>query len=321
MCKTLPWRQHPPCIDVYPGTALDVNGILQIMASISLLLPSAASGRRNTPLQMNAANTPLRRPADSTRAIRPIVLFALASGIAGCPPRDQLIEADLQSGRERAVPQCRVIGHSVEGRPIECEIFGEGPDVILIMASIHGDEPVGTPLLDQLSAHLRHRPDLLVGRRIILVPVANPDGYAKYLRHNVRDVDLNRNFPAGNYLESGRHGESPLSEPESQAIYRVLHEHLPKRIVSIHQPRKLPPCIDYDGPADGLAREMASHTDLPVIKLGSRPGSLGAYAGDTMNTPIITLEIPRSREDRDSLTLWRRYGRMMIAAIEYAGGN
>lgn len=252
-----------------------------------------------------------------------LVALTLLCGLTGCPPPQHGIEtgyeADVDRGIIRVTPHCSIIGHSVEGRPIECETFGDGPEVVLIMASIHGDEPAGTPLLDQLSAHLRHRSDLVSGRRIILIPVANPDGYEKYLRHNVRDVDLNRNFPAGNYLEDGRHGENPLSEPESQALYRILHEHPPARIVSIHQPRRLPPCIDYDGPADGLARAMARRTDLPIIKLGSRPGSLGSYAGDTMQTPIITLEIPRSKDDRNGPALWRRYGRMMIAAIEYSG--
>jgi protein MpaA len=62
---------------------------------------------------------------------------------------------------------------------------------------------------------------------------------------------------------------------------------------------------------------MARHTDLPLKKLGSRPGSLGSYAGLTLGTPIITLEIPRTHDDRDGPTLWRRYGEMMLAAIAY----
>lgn len=238
---------------------------------------------------------------------------ALASGCHEPPDRVKTRGAGASS-------RTAVIGTSVEGRPIECEIIGDGSDVILIIATIHGDEPAGTPLVEKLSHYLRNDAaarELVAGRRIVIVPVANPDGMAKNLRHNVRDVDLNRNFPATNFGVSDRHGANPLSEPESRALYRVMREHKPRRIVSIHQPRSLPACIDYDGPAADLADEMARHTDLPVKKLGSRPGSLGSYAGETLGTPIITLEIPRTRDDRDGDALWRRYGRMMLAAVCY----
>lgn len=219
-----------------------------------------------------------------------------------------------------ARPQSEVVGTSVEGRPIECHVFGEGPDTILIMATIHGDEAAGTPLVDRLMAHLRENPDLLQGRRIVVVPNANPDGMAHGTRMNARGVDLNRNFPASNFSHAARHGENPLSEPESRALHKVLLAHKPNRIISIHQPRTLPACIDYDGPGAALAKAMSVHTDLPLKRLGSRPGSLGAYAGDTLRTPIITLEIPRTHDDMNGAALWKRYGKMMLAAIEYSSG-
>jgi protein MpaA len=182
------------------------------------------------------------------------------------------------------------------------------------MASIHGDEPAGTPLLDQLSQHLMWRPDLLAGRRVILMPVANPDGLHANTRHNIHDVDLNRNFPADNFSGDEHHGTTPLSQPESRAIDAVLDRYAPARIVTIHQPLA---CIDYDGPAGGLAAAMGAWTDLPVKRLGSRPGSLGSYAGVTRGIPIITLELPASASDQHAWVLWRRYGRCVLAAIVY----
>lgn len=235
--------------------------------------------------------------------------------IAGCNPPPERVQPGAPTGSVE--PRRIILGSSVEGRSIECEIFGEGRDTILILATIHGNEPAGTPLLHELSGHLRNHPEIINGRRIVLIPVANPDGYAKNLRHNVRDVDLNRNFPAGNYSSKSQHGGRPLSEPESQALNFALREYPPDRIISIHQPTTLPACIDYDGPGHDLAREMARHTDLPLKKLGSRPGSLGSYAGHSLGIPIITLEIPRTPDDRDGPTLWKRYGKMMLAAIEF----
>lgn len=96
--------------------------------------------------------------------------------------------------------------------------MGSGDEVVLVLASIHGSEPAGTPLLEQLFEHLTAHPELLNGRTLIAVPVVNPDGYAKRRRLNSNGVDLNRNFPAKNRQERRLHGAKGLSESESRAL-------------------------------------------------------------------------------------------------------
>lgn len=211
-------------------------------------------------------------------------------------------------------PGQRTVGMSVEGRPLECRILGSGQDTVLIMATIHGDEPAGRRLVLHLADYLVQRPDVLADRRVVLMPLVNPDGLANGTRHNASGIDLNRNFPAGNFTSTGRHGVQPLSEPESQAIKTALDEWPPARIVSIHQPVA---CIDYDGPAEELARAMGAWTDLPVSRIGSLPGSLGSYAGVTRGIPIITLELPASASLMDADALWQAYGKTLLAAIRY----
>ena len=209
-----------------------------------------------------------------------------------------------------------VAGHSVEGRAIECEIHGSGPDVLMVIATIHGNEAAGTPLVAAFGQWLTAHPQELVGRRVVIVPVANPDGMAAGERFNSRGVDLNRNFPAGNWQEAEvkLHGDTPLSEPESRVLMQLICQHFPARIVSIHQPIA---CVDYDGPAKELAAAMAAKCPLPVNKLGGRPGSLGSFVGETLGRPIITLELPKDAGlDRDEL--WRVYGNAMIAALRFA---
>ncbi len=205
------------------------------------------------------------------------------------------------------------LGRSVAGRPITGQIFGDGDDVVLIIASIHGNEQAGTPLVAKLAEYLTEHPEYVDGRRIIIVPVANPDGVAADRRHNLRGVDLNRNFPSSNYEPSNRYGPGPLSEPETRALYDLVHRYPPSRIVTLHQPLT---CIDYDGPALELARAMAACCDLPVRKLGSKPGSLGSYAGLTRSVPVVTVEFARSMDRLSPAALWERYGRMLLAAID-----
>jgi protein MpaA len=212
------------------------------------------------------------------------------------------------------LPRTRVIGESVQGRAIEVHTLGAGPSTVLMIATIHGNEPAGTPLVEKLQEHLLWHPGLLADRTVVIVPVANPDGRAADTRGNIRGVDLNRNFPAANYAGSRRHGREPLSQPESQTLYDLLHEVKPDWIVSIHQPLA---CIDFDGPAVELAQAMAAHTDLPVKKLGSRAGSLGSYAGVELGIPIVTLELPRDATGLSPDELWTRYGESLLAAVRF----
>jgi protein MpaA len=144
--------------------------------------------------------------------------------------------------------------------------------------------------------------------------MANPDGMARNSRHNAHGVDLNRNFEAANRVADKEGGPSALSEPEARVIQEIIQQHSPGRIVSIHQPLA---CIDYDGPGLNIANRMAQYCDLPVKKLGARPGSLGSYAGVTLGIPIITLEMLPTDSQSGPQTLWNRYGKALMAAIVY----
>ena len=211
-------------------------------------------------------------------------------------------------------PTTRTVGASVNGRPIVTWTLGTGPEVVLILASIHGSEPAGTPLLGRLQREVIADLGLLAGRTLCLVPIANPDGYVAGKRHNLHGVDLNRNFPASNFSQRRRHGPEPLSEPESRALFELIQEIDPDRVVSIHQPLAV---LDWDGPAEGLAWAMAGECDLAVKRLGSRPGSLGSYVGLDRATAIITVELPREASALEEEELWQRYGRMLLTAIVF----
>jgi protein MpaA len=207
-----------------------------------------------------------------------------------------------------------VFGKSVENRPLEYMVLGEGSDVIFILATIHGNEPVGTALVQQLAGYLRQHPLVLWDRTVVLVPVANPDGMAHNRRFNANGVDLNRNFQTANRLDSRRFGYRALSEPESRFIHSLIHQYKPDRVVSIHQPLT---CIDYDGPAKALAECMAGYCNLPVRKLGAKPGSLGSYAGETLGIPIVTFELPDDTGREGPQSVWQKYGSALVASVLY----
>lgn len=257
---------------------------------------------------------------NGTRSITLAVTMILALvAVSGCyePEPTPLvvgIDQPVVMPEPTPVPKYRLVGHSVKGTPIRVEVLGEGYDTTMIIATIHGNEPAGTPLVHKLSEHLKANPDLLSGRQIVIMDVANPDGMAADTRENARAVDLNRNFETTNRVNNANHGQTPLSEPESRAIQTAILQYSPDRIISIHQPLN---CIDYDGPGKALAMYMARQCPLPVKKLGARAGSLGSYTGEDLKIPTITVELPQSASQLADELLWKQYGPMMMAGITY----
>ena len=222
-----------------------------------------------------------------------------------------------QSQRAQGLPvwERTQIGQSLGGLPIYCLERGSGSGGVLFVASIHGSEGAGTPLMRAFADHLRQQPSLARDSRIPIVPVANPDGHSLKRRLNRNGVDLNRNFPADNRRNQKRYGDQALSEPESRALHGLIEAKQPDVIVSIHQPVT---CVDYDGPESAkiLAKRMADACNLPLKKLGSRPGSLGAYFGETLRRPIITLELP-PLTPKDPSKLYARYGEALWEAVRF----
>jgi len=208
---------------------------------------------------------------------------------------------------------CESIGTSLEGRPLDCYRFGSGAKVVFLSASIHGSEGAGTPLAHQLMDWLEGNPSAIAGVTVWVMPVTNPDGLAAGRRFNARGVDLNRNFPASNREEEQRFGPTPLSEPESAALFEFIGRIQPAAILAIHQPLN---CVDYDGPdsARVLAKRFSRLSGLKLEKLGARPGSLGAWFGETLGRPIVTVELPRQMIE-DPGRLWKKYGPGLIDFI------
>jgi protein MpaA len=155
-------------------------------------------------------------------------------------------------------------------------------------------------------------------KRVVLIPISNPDGYERKMRHNANGVDLNRNFPAENYRSKRRHGNKPLTQPESKAIFDAIERFRPGCIISIHQDRA---CIDYDGPARELASSMSKSGKLKLKRLGALPGSLGSYAGDQLGIPVITVELPGGLQGLNEDELWSRYGSMLVEPLRWKKGE
>lgn len=175
------------------------------------------------------------------------------------------------------------------------EELTEGP--ILMIGGVHGDEPEGVRLAEDLLAWLKDCEETQSHkiRPWILIPCLNPDGYSLHQRTNANGVDLNRNFPSRDWSAEAKApryypGPKPSSEVEVQSLVQLIADEKPQIIIHFHS---WEPCVVYTGETGKTAAEiLATGTDYPCHEdIGyPTPGSLGQYGWLEHQTPVICIE-------------------------------
>lgn len=188
---------------------------------------------------------------------------------------------------------------SVNNIPIEHHEFlstKENPLKILVISSIHGDEPSATIVAWHWIHRLR---DLSPRSSWRIVPLLNPDGHRLKTRTNFNKVDVNRNFPTKDFekeaLKYWREkkksdprrfpGFTPASEPETKCVLSQLQDFNPDFVIAIHAPYGI---LDFDGPLE-LRPPFIKH--LSWKRFGHFPGSLGRYLWHDRGIPVLTIEL------------------------------
>lgn len=217
-----------------------------------------------------------------------------------------------------------VLGTSVEGLAIEAFLIGpDDAPTFLVLAGFHGDEPKGVSIAERLRDRLERTPESTPHLRWVIVPVVNPDGYARRRRRNARGVDINRNFPTSNW-ELGKPrsrmfgGNTPRSEPETRAVMHAVARFRPAAMITVHSISEGRHCNNYDGPGRNLAEVLARHNGYPVIgSIGyPTPGSFGTWAGAERGIPTVTLELPTAHSLK---RCWSENRDAILAAAEFIG--
>ena len=196
-------------------------------------------------------------------------------------------------------------GTSLEG--IDIPVFKtdiKSSRYLYLLGGVHGDEVEGVYVLKELFAWLKTE-HTLKDLPMIVIPILNVDGYLANSRTNAHLVDLNRNLPTKDW--STEHtkprynpGPKPLSEPENQFLVKLLDKYKPGMIISFHTWK---PILNYNGDckeeADFLAGfnqyEVASDIGYPT------PGSLGTFANEKYNCPVLTFECPELKKHKETL--------------------
>jgi hypothetical protein len=123
-------------------------------------------------------------------------------------------QIDLITDKAPGLFEIRLLGHSVEDRPIRMVSIGNGDIDVLMWSQMHGNESTATrSIVDLLSFIAENREQksvnsLLQDLRIHFIPMLNPDGASRWTRENAIGIDINRDALR-------------LIAPESQILKRV----------------------------------------------------------------------------------------------------
>ncbi|MBT3390049.1 MAG: hypothetical protein HN413_06525 [Chloroflexi bacterium] len=209
-----------------------------------------------------------------------------------------------------------VIGHSVNGRPLEIFAFGSGSREHLIIAGIHGGYEWNTvALADELIAYIGQHPEIIpADMRLYILRAFNPDGEARSHnvdgRANANGVDLNRNFPALWQAEWSRNGcwdYGPISagpraasEPETTALMDFMLTHRIEALISYHSAALgifaggQPPDSDSIRLAESLAA-VSNYPYPPIDTSCTFTGQLIDWASNA-GIPAVDIELTNHRD-------------------------
>lgn len=198
-----------------------------------------------------------------------------------------------------------VFGFTALKIPIFSFSFGKKGLKVLIMAGVHGDEPEGIIVAQELLR--RFQKEFSYNIQLTLIPVFNWDGVLKFQRTNGNAVDLNRNLPtkdwSSKFPKPRYHpGSKPGSEPENQALTKWLEKNNPSLIITLHS---CDPVININGNCFPEAQILSDCTKYKITDdIGyPTPGSLGTYCGLERNIPTITYEVEKNSSVETILSL------------------
>lgn len=129
-------------------------------------------------------------------------------------------QSEVLSAIDKAIAQypgvfeSRIIGTSVQRRPLPMLSFGNGTIDVLIWSQMHGNESTATRAIFDLLHFIGAQQgttqvqNMLNVLRIHIIPMLNPDGAQEFQRENALGIDLNRDALR-------------LVSPEAQTLKRV----------------------------------------------------------------------------------------------------
>jgi protein MpaA len=197
------------------------------------------------------------------------------------------------------------------GNIIRCYKVGSTGKKILLIGCIHGNEKAGIFLSVKVLNEIFSNNKLT--NTLLCIPTADPDGNVLDKRTNSNKIDINRNFPATNWVRTDSAklkkdkkpfwgGTYSASEMETQFILKIDSLYHPDALIILHQ---FMDCVQYDGTGMPLAEFISKRTGQKLLdNIGYKTeGSIGSYFGDDKRKEVVTIEIPENPSDSLQLNI------------------
>ena len=235
--------------------------------------------------------------------------------------------------------ELKLIGKSVQGKPIYRYKIGNGKTKILLWSQMHGNESTTTKALFDFLKLLKNDSDLSISLlksfTFCCIPMLNPDGSKLYTRENANNVDLNRDF-------------YNFSQPESRLLQDVFNDFKPHYCYNLHDQRTIygvgnsgkPATVSFLAPAfnenrDYNSTRMKAVSVIVAMNLVLQryiPGQVGRFddsynkncAGDSFqlqNVPTILFEAGHFAEDYEREQSRKFIFIALLASCNYINEN
>ncbi len=231
--------------------------------------------------------------------------------------------------------QVSEIGRSIEGRPLRRIDFGRGDTTVLLWSQMHGNESTASrAIVDILRYLVANADDEMVARieselAITIVPVLNPDGAARFVRHNAVGIDINRDAkrlatPEGRALKAVR------DSIDADWGFNLHDQNVRTRLGSSGRDVRIallapPPGSGKTSPANQAARRMCSFLAdamAPIVgdQVARYDESFNPRAfGDLMTswgTAVVLIESGGELDDPDKERLRRANFLGILSALD-----
>lgn len=187
----------------------------------------------------------------------------------------------------------KILGYSVENRPIYALKFGRGSKKVLMWSQMHGNESTTTKALFDcfrlFESNNALSKSILEHCTLMVVPILNPDGAERYTRLNANSVDLNRDA-------------QDLSQPESKVLQSVFKSFKPDYCFNLHGQRTIysvgdsnnSATLSFLSPAQDESRSLTNNRKVAmaiIVKINELlqaeiPSSVGRY-DDSFNLNCV----------------------------------
>ena len=155
----------------------------------------------------------------------------------------------------------KILGNSVEARPIYGYSIGRGSNRILMWSQMHGNESTTTKALIDFWSFLKtdQAEGILNECTFLMIPQLNPDGSEAYTRLNANAIDLNRDF-------------IDLSQPESRLLRQIYDDFNPDYCFNLHGQRtifsagntSIPATLSFLAPAADPDRSLTPGREIAM---------------------------------------------------------